>query len=86
MYSEHQCMEYGGIQNGLNGNACCASSCKVCSSVDCDARPGGRTNCCPGEITQVCGSNHAPCLLSITMKDYNKGMSCNNDIIQLDVA
>ena len=56
-----ECSAYNGIPNS-SGSLCCAKSCGTCGGSGCSNRPGGKTNCCAGEITKTCGLNQkAPC-------------------------
>ena len=60
------CSAYKGIPNP-SGSACCAKKCGKCGGSGCSKRPGGKKNCCNGNIKKTCGPNQkAPCRPSIS--------------------
>ena len=46
------CSGYKGIPNP-SGSACCAKKCGKCGGSGCSKRPGGKKNCCTGNIKRL---------------------------------
>ena len=63
-----ECAKDGGIlaKGGSGkGKACCPASCKQCGGKNCGQAPGGKHDCCSGEIIaagKLCSSHPPPCV------------------------